>query len=84
VQDEAIDAIATEPPFDEAGMAAVLAFVDEARRVLRPGACISMFCARWQQAPLKARAADQGLVLEHEERIDRKGTDCAVLLWRKP
>jgi hypothetical protein len=83
-RDGTFDAIATEPPYDRSAEPVVPAFVDEAYRVLRQGAFLAVLCSLWQEAPLKAAAADKGFVLRHEERIDRKGSACPALLWRKP
>ena len=79
----AIDAAATEPPYDAEATEAVVASLRELARVVRPGGRVAMLCAESQREPLRREAEAAGLSLVHEEAIDRKGVACAVVLWER-
>lgn len=78
-----IDAIATEPPYDQGTGELVQRSLGEMARVLRVGGRMAVFCAAWQAPGLRAAGERLGLVCFLDEAVDRKGTDCAVLGWRK-
>ncbi len=78
-----IDAIATEPPYAAEAESTVWESLSEMARVVRAGSQLVMLSPFWQAGRLRSRADSLRLTLQHEERIDRKGVDCAVLLWRK-
>lgn len=80
---EGIDAIATEPPYDEQANEAVLASLSEMVRVLRKGGRLSMLAAAHQSDELRRRGAELGLTIRVDLPIDRKGLDCVVLAWTK-
>jgi SAM-dependent methyltransferase len=79
--DGAIGGIATEPPYDEAFGAAVTGALDELARVLAPGGRLAMLCARWQADELSRRGDEMGLISRLALEIDRKGSDCSLLVW---
>ncbi|MBO0685628.1 MAG: methyltransferase domain-containing protein, partial [Candidatus Dormibacteraeota bacterium] len=77
-----VDAIATEPPYQEETGGLVAESLAELRRVLRPGGRISMLCAAWQAPALTLAAAELGLTTELDAPVDRKGLAVRVLAWR--
>jgi methyltransferase family protein len=80
---EAIDAIATEPPYDAQAEAAVLESLAEMHRVLKRGGRLALMCAARQADGLRQRASALGLRVFLDSHINRKGTDCTVLAWEK-
>jgi hypothetical protein len=84
LRDGAIDAVATEPPFDAQADDAVAQGLWEIGRSLRRGGRCSMLCARRQAGLVSCGAEAAGLSLMHREDIDRKSTACTLFLWEKP
>lgn len=82
--DESIDIIATEPPYDPKATPVVVEALSEMFRVLKPGGKLSMLCALHQAEALSETAKYLRLETRFETRIDRKGMDCAVFAWEKP
>jgi hypothetical protein len=78
-----IEAVATEPPYDQAADPVLEAGIGEIARVLRPGARASMLCSARQSLLASSAASQSGLRELHSALIDRKGTDCALFLWEK-
>lgn len=78
-----IDAIATEPPYDREAENAVRESLAEMARVLKPGGRLALLCAAWQAAGLREAGAQPGLRPILDCIIDRKGTECVVLVWEK-
>ena len=81
--DATFDGVASEPPYDLASDAAVVAALGEMARVVRPGGRIALLCAARQAEQLTRAAADLGLADLLATPIDRKGTAVAALAWRK-
>lgn len=81
--DSSIDAIATEPPYDEEATPAVVQSLAEMARVLKPDGRIAILCAEGQAATLRQKAVQLPLELWLDEAIDRKGLGCVLLAWRK-
>jgi SAM-dependent methyltransferase len=81
--DGSIDAIATEPPYEQDATDAVVGALQEMARVLHPGGRVALLCAAGQADALRAQATALGLAPFHAAPIDRKGTPCAVLAWEK-
>ncbi len=81
--DATVDAIATEPPYDEMAEEIVNAALAEMVRVLKSGARLAVFCAAWQAEALRSIAEALPITLYLDSPVDRKGTDCVVLAWRK-
>ena len=79
----AIDAVATEPPYEAEATEAVVASLGELARVVRPGGRIAMLCAATQSEPPRREAEALGLSLVHEEAIDRQGVACTVVVWER-
>jgi Methyltransferase domain len=80
----AVDAVATEPPYDrQVGPLADQALA-EAHRLLRPGGATAWLCAAWQAPGLRATAAALGLRVALDAPVDRKGLAVVALAWRKP
>jgi hypothetical protein len=80
----ALDAVATEPPYDrQAGPLAGQALA-EAHRLLRPGGATAWLCAAWQADGLRATADALGLRVALDTPVDRKGLEVMALAWRKP
>jgi 16S rRNA G966 N2-methylase RsmD len=77
----AFDAIATEPPYEPEARDMVAESLRAATSVLRPGGRIAMLCAEGHRDELERTANRAGLTLVHNEDIDRKGSDCALLVW---
>jgi len=78
---EAFDAIATEPPYEPEARDTVAESLSAATSVLRAGGRIAMLCAEGHRDELERTANRAGLALVHKEHIDRKGSDCALLVW---
>lgn len=78
-----VDAIATEPPYDKAAEEIVKSSLIEMARVLKHGSRLAIFCAAWQADGL--REVSQSLELKYilDAPVNRKGTDCVVLAWKK-
>lgn len=81
--DDSIDAIATEPPYDDEATSALVEALAELARVLKHDGKIAMLCAENQAAPLREKAGQLPLDVWLDEAIDRKGTGCVLLAWRK-
>jgi len=80
---EAIDAIAAEPPYDPQAEAAVIDSLVEMNRVLKKEGRVAILCAAWQAPGLRQKAEALGLESYLDSPINRKGTDCVVMAWRK-
>jgi ubiquinone/menaquinone biosynthesis C-methylase UbiE len=82
--DNSIDAVATEPPYDEEALDSVAKALVEMTRVLKHGGKLTMLCALAQAEALRARSRQLALELWLDEGVDRKGLPCVLLAWRKP
>lgn len=83
LQPETIDAIATEPPYDEQTGELVADALAEMHRVLKTGGRIAIMCAGWQAEKLRGIAKSSRLKILLDSPLDRKGTDCVILAWQK-
>ena len=81
--DNAIDAVATEPPYDEQATPAVVQSLVEMARILKPDGGIVMLCAEAQAVALRQQATQLPFKLWLDETIDRKGLGCVLLAWHK-
>jgi hypothetical protein len=81
--DSSIDAIATEPPYDDEATPIVVQSLTEMARVLKPDGKLAVLCTEAQAAPLREQAAHLPLERWLDAGIDRKGLACALLAWRK-
>jgi hypothetical protein len=81
--DASIDAIATEPPYDEEALSTVVQSLGEMARVLKPDGNLVLLCTDEQAEPLREKAVDLPLAVWLDESVDRKGLGCVVLAWRK-
>lgn len=75
------DAIATEPPYEPEARDTVAESLRAAATVLRRGGRIAVLCAEGHRDELERTAVRAGLALMHKQAIDRKGSDCALLVW---
>ena len=80
---ETIDAIATEPPYDQHAESAVIESLAEMHRVLKPGGRLALLCAAWQAEGLRQKASALRLMNFLDSPIHRKGTECVALAWEK-
>jgi hypothetical protein len=80
---ETIEAIATEPPYDTQAELALKDSLNEMHRVLKKESRLAMLCAAWQAPGLRQKAETLGLEPYLDSPINRKGTDCVVLAWKK-
>ena len=78
-----IDAIATEPPYDDVATPAVVEALVEMARVLKPDGKIAMLCAESQAASLREQAVQLPIEVWMDEAIDRKRLRCVLLAWHK-
>lgn len=81
--DNSIPAVATEPPYHPDTIQKVADSLAEMFRVLKPGGRIAMLCASHQGDLLRQAALRFDLELHLDSPINRKGTECAVLVWEK-
>lgn len=81
--DGALEAIATEPPFDPQAESLVTTALCEMARVLTPGGRLALLCAAHQAEALRHQSQRLGLQTFLDTPLDRKGTACAVLAWEK-
>jgi hypothetical protein len=81
--DAAVDAVATEPPFDDGSTLVIADAMAEIHRVAHPGARVAMMVGRAQSEVVARRAADLGWARELDADIDRKGTAVSVLAWQR-
>jgi hypothetical protein len=79
-----IDAVATEPPYDQQADAGVCAALGELYVALRAGGRMAMLCAARQAPLLRREATVLGLVPYLDTPINRKGTEVAALAWQRP
>jgi hypothetical protein len=79
-----LDAVATEPPYDQAVGPLAGQALTELHRLLRPGGAAAVLCAAWQAAGLRATAAGLGWRVSLDCPVDRKGTEVVALAWRRP
>ena len=80
---ETVQAIATEPPYDQIAAEMLGPALREMYRVLQPGGCIALLCAAWQADTLRGHALELGLRSYLDTPIDRKGTGVVALAWAK-
>ncbi|HYN17338.1 MAG TPA: methyltransferase domain-containing protein, partial [Actinomycetes bacterium] len=80
----AVDAVATEPPYDRGVGPLADQALAELHRLLRPGGAVALLCADWQAAGLRATGAALGLRVALDCPVDRKGVAVVALAWRKP
>ena len=80
---EAVQAIATEPPYDRASATILGAALREMYRVLQDGGRLAMLCATWQADTLRDQAQLLGFQPYLDSPINRKGMDVVVLAWVK-
>jgi adenine-specific DNA methylase len=78
-----IDAIATEPPYDQSTEILLADSLKEMVRVLKIGARLAIFAAAWQADLLRSAGFSRKLVPFLEAQVNRKGTDCFVIAWEK-
>jgi hypothetical protein len=81
--DNAMDAIATEPPYDDQAILMVVESLVEMARILKPAGSMVLLCAEAQAAALRQQAAQLPLELWLDETVDRKGLGCVLLAWHK-
>jgi SAM-dependent methyltransferase len=81
--ENSMDAIATEPPYDDEALPAVVQSLGEMARVLRPDGRLTMLCTLAQAQALRPIAASLSLETWLDEDVDRKGLPCVLLAWRK-
>ncbi len=79
----AVQAIATEPPYDRAAAHMLGPALTEMYRVLQDGGRLAMLCAAWQADALRQHAQGLGLRSYLDSHINRKGTDVVLLAWEK-
>jgi Methyltransferase domain len=79
-----MDAVATEPPYDQGAGPLAGHALAEAHRLLRPGGATAWLCAAWQAPGLRAAAGELGLRVALDTPVDRKGLEVVALAWRKP
>jgi len=80
---QSIDAVATEPPYDENVLPMLNLALGEMNRVLKLGGRVAMLCSAKQRADLCAQSARLGLEQYLDQPINRKGLDTALCAWRK-
>jgi SAM-dependent methyltransferase len=80
---ESIDAVATEPPYDEGALPMLLLALGEMRRVLKVGGRVAVLCSARQREALRAESQRLRLEPYLEQPINRKGLDTALCVWRK-
>jgi hypothetical protein len=80
----ALDAVATEPPYDPQVGPLAGQVLGEIQRLLRPGGATAWLCAAWQAPGLRAAAGGLGLRPVLDTPVDRKGVAVVALAWRKP
>jgi hypothetical protein len=80
---ETVEAIATEPPYDPQAELAVKDSLNEIHRVLKKESRLAILCAAWQAPGLRQKAEALGLEPYLDSPINRKGTECVVLAWKK-
>ena len=80
----AVDAVATEPPYDPTVGPLAAEALAEVARLLRPGGATAWLCAAWQAPGLRGAAAGLGLRAALDTPVDRKGTPVVALAWRTP
>jgi SAM-dependent methyltransferase len=78
-----VDAIATEPPYEELASAALAGGLLEFGRVLRPGGRLALLCAAWQADLARGLLGQASLRVVLDEPVDRKGLDVRVLVCVK-
>jgi hypothetical protein len=80
---ETVEAIATEPPYDPQAETAVIDSLNEMYRLLKKEGRLALLCAAWQAPGLRQKAETLGLEPYLDSPINRKGTECVVLAWKK-
>ena len=80
----ALDAAATEPPYDPAVGPLAGQALAELHRLLRPGGAAAVLCAAWQAPGLRSTAAGLGWRVVLDCPVDRKGLAVVALAWRRP
>jgi SAM-dependent methyltransferase len=78
-----VDAIATEPPYDQLADGIVVAALREMHRVLKEGGRLALLCAARQADDLRREGAALGLAPYLDSPINRKGMDVVALAWQK-
>jgi hypothetical protein len=84
VQPGRVDAVATEPPYDNRALDCVQSSVGQAAAVLRPGGRIAMLIASTQVEQVRRSALETGLLVDLELPIDRRGLAVTCLRMRRP
>ena len=79
----AFGAVAGEPPYHEEFGSRVVKALWELDRVLSPGGTLVLYCSEHQAEPLKSEGKALGLSLIFESPVNRKGTACVILAWKK-
>ena len=80
----ALDAAATEPPYDPAVGPLAGQALAELHRLLRPGGAAAVLGAAWQAPGLRSAAAGLGWRVVLDCPVDRKGLPVVALAWRRP
>ncbi len=80
---ESIEAVATEPPYHQDAWQAVEESLAELRRILKPEGRVAVLCALDQAEGLRQAGQSLNLIGISDFTIERKGTDCAALVWEK-
>ncbi|HET6387447.1 MAG TPA: methyltransferase domain-containing protein [Armatimonadota bacterium] len=78
-----VDAIATEPPFDETAADAVMAALSEMARLLKVSGNLAMLAAEAQAGLLRDTARSLTLEPWLDTPLNRKGMNCRVFAWRR-
>ena len=82
-RNDAFQAIATEPPYSMAALPMVHEALDEFYRILKVNGRLSVLVPFQQVESILNHTNHLGLRLFLASRIDRKGTDVAILAWEK-
>lgn len=78
-----VEAIATEPPYDQQTREMLIPAFQELHRVLKEGGRLAVLCAAWQADTFRRLGVDLGLTPYLDSPIDRKGVAVVALAWQK-